>query len=113
MRGTIMTGEMFAPVMAEQIERYNQLTGSQLSVLPVPNTYFGGDVSVAGLLTGKDYLNVTGQIHGDFAIIPKHTIKSDEPILLDGMTFDELKAKFPVPIYDLDTNGLIEFLANE
>ena len=113
MRGTIMTGEMFAPVMAEQIERYNEVTGAKLSVVPVPNTYFGGDVSVAGLLTGRDYLNVADQITGDFAIIPKHTIKSDEPILLDGMTFDELKAKFPVPIYDLDTNGLIEFLANK
>ena len=113
MHGTILTGEMFAPVMAEQIRRYNELTGAKLSVLAVPNTYFGGDVSVAGLLTGKDYLNVADRITGDFAIIPKHTIKSDEPILLDGMSFDELKAKFPVPIYDLDTNGLIEFLANE
>ena len=66
---------------------------------------------VAGLLTGKDYLNVTDRIVGDFAIIPKHTIKSDEPILLDGMIFEELKTRFPVPIYDLDTKGLIEFLA--
>lgn len=113
MHGTILTGEMFAPVMAEQIDRYNELKGAKLNVLAVSNTYFGGDVSVAGLLTGKDYLNVADQITGDFAIIPKHTIKSDEPILLDGMTFGELKAKFPVPIYDLDTNGLIEFLANK
>lgn len=109
--GTILTGEMFAPIMGERIAEYNRLTGSKLRVLGVPNTYFGGDVSVAGLLTGKDYLNITGEIKGDFAIIPKHTIKSDEPILLDGMSFDELKAKFPVPIYDLDTKGLIEFLS--
>ncbi len=80
-------------------------------MLGVPNTYFGGDVSVAGLLTAQDYIKVIGEIKGDFVIIPKHTIKSDEPILLDGMSFDELKSKFPVPIYDLDTNGLIEFLS--
>ena len=110
-RGAILTGEMFAPILLEQIERYNELTGAKMKVLAVPNTYFGGDVSVAGLLTGRDYLNIANSIAGDFAIIPKHTIKSDEPILLDGMTFDELKSKFPVPIYDLDTNGLIEFLA--
>jgi NifB/MoaA-like Fe-S oxidoreductase len=79
--------------------------------LAVPNTYFGGDVSVAGLLSGQDYLAIADQIKGDFAIIPKHTIKSDEPILIDGMMFDELKSRFPVPIYDLDTNGLIEFLS--
>jgi putative radical SAM enzyme (TIGR03279 family) len=111
LNGTILTGEMFGPILGERIAEYNQLTGSKLRVLSVPNTYFGGDVSVAGLLTGQDYLAIADQIKGDFAIIPKHTIKSDEPILLDGMTFDELKSKFPVPIYDLDTNGLIDFLA--
>jgi NifB/MoaA-like Fe-S oxidoreductase len=102
---------MFAPILGEKIAEFNRLTGSKLRVLGVPNTYFGGDVSVAGLLTGQDYLKVAGEIQGDFAIIPKHTIKSDEPILLDGMAFDELKSEFPVPIYDLDTKGLIEFLS--
>ena len=109
--GTILTGEMFAPTLGEQISRYNKAIGTKLNVIAVPNTYFGGDVAVAGLLTGQDYINVKDRIVGDFAVIPKHTIKSDEPILLDGMAFDELKAKFPVPIYDLDLNGLLEFLS--
>ncbi len=110
LRGTIMTGEMFAPILGEQIGKYNRATGSKLKVLAVPNTYFGGDVAVAGLLTGQDYLRVKDEIDGDFVVIPKHTIKSDEPILLDGMTFEELRSQMPVPIYDLDTPGLMEFL---
>ena len=93
LNGTILTGEMFAPILREQIEKLNDLIGSNLTVLAVPNTYFGGDVSVAGLLTGKDYLAVKDQIKGDFVIIPKHTIKSDEPILLDGMQFDDLESR--------------------
>jgi putative radical SAM enzyme (TIGR03279 family) len=109
--GTIMTGEMFAPIFADQIAKYNVLRGSRLKVLAVPNTYFGGDVSVAGLLSGRDYLNVRDRVEGDFVIIPKHTIKSDEPILIDGMSFDQLRSKFSVPIYDLDLNGLLHFLA--
>ncbi|MEO7660576.1 MAG: DUF512 domain-containing protein [Pyrinomonadaceae bacterium] len=110
--GTILTGEMFAPVLREYIDRYNTATGSRLTVLAVPNTYFGGDVSVAGLLTAKDFLAVRNQLVGDFAVIPTVTIKSDEPIFLDGVTYDDLKSQFPVPIYDLDTNGLFEFLSN-
>ena len=102
---------MFAPILAEEIEKYNRATGARLRVLGVPNTYFGGDVSVAGLLSGQDYRNVAGKIEGDFVIIPKHTIKSDEPILIDGMSVDELRSMFDIPIYDLDTDGLIEFLA--
>ncbi|MGI8812078.1 MAG: DUF512 domain-containing protein [Pyrinomonadaceae bacterium] len=111
LNGTLLTGEMFAPILAGQIDKYNELSGSRLRVIAVPNTYFGGDVSVAGLLSGRDYINVRDQIEGDFVIIPKHTIKSDEPILIDGMTFDELKDSFDVPIYDLDTNELIDLLA--
>ncbi len=110
LNGTILTGEMFAPILRAQIEKINFLLGSNLSVLAVPNTYFGGDVSVAGLLTGQDYLAVKNKIKGDFAIIPKHTIKSDEPILLDGMPFDQLKDEFDVPIYEMDTQDLIAAL---
>ena len=111
MFGTILTGEMFAPILTEQIEKYNRLTGARLNVLAVPNTYFGGDVSVAGLLTAQDLLAVRDQVAGDFVIIPTSTIKSDEPIFLDGMSYDVLKQKFGVPIYDLDTPGLIKFLS--
>ena len=110
LHGTILTGEMFAPILAEQIEKVNFLIGSKLKVHAVPNLYFGGDVAVAGLLTGKDYLAVKDKVEGDFVIIPKHTIKSDEPILLDGMNFDDLKSRFDVPVYDLDTEALLRFI---
>ncbi|MBA3632841.1 MAG: DUF512 domain-containing protein [Acidobacteria bacterium] len=111
LNGTILTGEMFAPVLREQIEKLNSLIGSRLHVLAVPNTYFGGDVAVAGLLTGQDFLAVEDKIKGDFVIIPKHTIKSDEPIFLDGLKFEELKTRFDVPIYDFDTKDLMNFIS--
>jgi putative radical SAM enzyme (TIGR03279 family) len=110
--GTILTGEMFAPILTEQIEKLNAVLSSNLKVLAVPNTYFGGDVAVAGLLSGQDYLAVRDKIEGDFAIIPKHTIKSDEPVLIDGMQFEDLKAQFPVPIYEMDVKDLINFVIN-
>jgi NifB/MoaA-like Fe-S oxidoreductase len=113
MRGTILTGEMFAPILTRKIEELNTILGSQFSVLAVPNTYFGGDVAVAGLLTARDFLAVSDQIEGDFAIIPKNTIKSDEPIFLDGVTFDDLKSRFPIPVYALDILDLISQFAKK
>ena len=107
LHGTILTGEMFAPILRGEIEKLNGLIGSKLVVLAVPNTYFGGDVSVAGLLTGQDFLAVKHLVEGDFVLIPKVTIKSDEPILLDGMQFDDLKRQFPVPIYDVDVQDFL------
>ncbi len=106
-RGTVFTGEMFAPILREQIAR---LSGFELTVAGVPNTYFGGDVSVAGLLTGQDYLAARDRIFGDFVIIPKHTIKSDEPVLLDGMIFEALASQFPVPIYPMDLEEFFGYL---
>ncbi len=113
LNGTLLTGEIFAPVLRETVEKLNKIIGSNLHVLAVPNTYFGGDVSVAGLLTGQDFLAVKDKIKGDFVTIPPSTIKSDEPILLDGMKFVELKDKFPVPIYNIDLQGLIKMLTEK
>jgi putative radical SAM enzyme (TIGR03279 family) len=109
--GTIITGEMFAPMMGQQIDQFNAATGSRLNVLAVPNTYFGGDVSVAGLLSGQDIVAVSDNIKGDFVIIPRHVIKSDEPVLIDGMSYEELRSRIATPVYDLDTDGLIKFLS--
>ncbi len=108
--GTMITGEMFAPILREQIDKYNAMFGTRFTVLAVPNTYFGGDVSVAGLLTGQDLLAVKDDIVGDFVTIPKVIIKSDEPILLDGMSFDELQSRFSVPVIPVDLEILSTLL---
>jgi len=91
--------------------RVNELFGTEMNVLVVPNTYFGGDVAVAGLLSGQDLVRVSEKIIGDFVIVPKHIIKSDEPVLIDGMRFDQLKKELGVPVFALDTHELITFLS--
>src|SRR6185295_11500500 len=92
------------------IEDFNARFGTQLSVQGVENKYFGGDVSVAGLLTGGDFVSVRKQISGNFVIIPKSTLKSDEAIMLDGMTLEELTAKLGVPVYPCDLKSFAQFL---
>jgi putative radical SAM enzyme (TIGR03279 family) len=108
--GTILTGTLFAPVLREMIHRFNTRTGSELVVAPVVNDYFGGDVSVAGLLTGGDFVAAREQVRGDFVIIPRVSLKSDELIFLDGLRFEELKCQFDVPVHALDFDQLASFL---
>jgi putative radical SAM enzyme (TIGR03279 family) len=102
LNGTIMTGTLFAPVLREMIARLNASRGTRLHVVAVDNDYFGGDVSVAGLLTGGDFLRAREQVRGDFAIIPQVALKSDEPVMLDGLCLNELQDQFPVPVHALD-----------
>ena len=105
--GTIMTGELFAPVLEQLIARINRRFGTRLNVVAVKNEYFGGDVSVAGLLTGGDFVAARDQVSGDFVIIPKVALKSDEPVMLDGMRFEELREKFDVPLHACDYQDFV------
>lgn len=110
--GTIMTGTLFAPVLEKLITRLNERCGSRLQVVSVANNFFGGDVSVAGLLTGGDLVAVKNQVAGDFVIIPKVTLKSDEPVMLDGMRFDELQTQFDVPVIPCDFSKFAALVRN-
>jgi putative radical SAM enzyme (TIGR03279 family) len=100
--GTILTGTLFGPVLKAKVDKLNERFGTKLIVEPVENRYFGGDVSVAGLLTGSDLLAARERVRGQFVIIPKTTLKSDEEIMLDGMRLDELREQFGVPIHPVD-----------
>jgi putative radical SAM enzyme (TIGR03279 family) len=104
--GTIMSGTIFAPVLRKQVERINRRFDTRLQVVAVENEYFGGDVSVAGLLTGGDFVAAREQVRGEFAIIPRVALKSDEPIMLDGMRLEEVQKRFAVPLYAFDFASL-------
>ena len=111
--GTIMTGTIFAPVLRKQVERMNRRFDTRLQVVAVENEYFGGDVSVAGLLTGGDFVAAREQVRGEFAIIPRVTLKSDEPVMLDGMRFEEVQKRFAVPLYAFDFASLAAAIETE
>jgi putative radical SAM enzyme (TIGR03279 family) len=100
--GTIMTGTLFSTVLEEMVAQLNAQCGTNLKVVGVANEYFGGDVSVAGLLTGSDLIAAKDQVVGEFVVIPQVTLKSDEPLMLDGMRLEELQAQFDVPIIPCD-----------
>jgi putative radical SAM enzyme (TIGR03279 family) len=110
LRGTILTGMLFAPIFSKLIESVNARFGTRLAVEGVKNKYFGGDVSVAGLLTGGDLLAARERISGKFVIIPRSTLKSDEEIMLDGMTLRELTEKLGLPVHPFDLKSFAQFL---
>jgi putative radical SAM enzyme (TIGR03279 family) len=111
-RGSILTGSIFAPVLRELTDRFNGSFGSKLNIVAVENQYFGGDVSVAGLLTGGDFLAARAEVTGEFAIIPRVALKSDEAIMLDGMRFEDLQKEFSVPLHAFDSAELNSFLTS-
>jgi NifB/MoaA-like Fe-S oxidoreductase len=111
--GTIFTGTLFAPVLKEMIDDLNERCRTRLVVEPLENGYFGGDVSVAGLLTGQDLLSARDRVTGDFVCIPKQMLKSDEAIMLDGMKIAEVSRALGQPVHAVNLQELATLLLNK
>ncbi len=104
--GTIFTGTLFAPVLKNMIDKFNARFGTRLIVESLENSYFGGDVSVAGLLTGQDLLNARERVAGEFVCIPKQMLKSDDSIMLDGMNVNEVSRALGQPVHAINLQEL-------
>lgn len=109
-RGTILTGTLFAPVLRKMVDKLNDRFGSRLVVEPVENGYFGGDVSVAGLLTGRDLLSARERITGEFVLIPRQMLKSDEEIMLDGMRLTDVTRELGLPVHAINLDQFASLL---
>jgi len=112
-RGTILTGTLFAPVLRKMVDKLNDRFGSRLVVEPVENGYFGGDVSVAGLLTGRDLLSARERITGEFVLIPRQMLKSDDEIMLDGMRIADVTRELGLPVHAINLDQFASLLTEK
>jgi putative radical SAM enzyme (TIGR03279 family) len=110
--GTIFTGTLFAPELKKMIDKLNARFGTRLIVEPLENSYFGGDVSVAGLLTGQDLLRARDRVMGKFVLIPRQMLKSDEAIMLDGMNIAEVSRAVGQPVHAVSLQELPTLLTD-
>lgn len=99
-RGTLVTGRLFYPTLLSCVERFNQRFDSRLRVCMAENTFLGKNITVAGLLSGRDILKaIDGVEAGDFIIIPEEALSRPDGILLDNMTPDDLSATLGKPVH--------------
>jgi NifB/MoaA-like Fe-S oxidoreductase len=110
LNATVLTGKLFAPVLAPLVEQLNARFGTRLRTVAVENDYFGPDIVVAGLVTGRDVLAARASVEGDFVVAPSSMFKSDEPVMLDGMTLGELEAELGLPVRVVDFDGFANLL---
>ena len=96
--GTLATGLIFYPMLKEAVEELNRKFSTRLHVVAVENIFFGEGITVAGLLSGVDYLNSREKFRGDFLMIPPHSYREHDQKFLDGMTAPELISELVLPI---------------
>jgi len=109
---TLVTGELFAPVLERLVERAAARVPA-CAVLPVKNRFLGGNVSVAGLLAGSDVAEAVRAHPGVGPYLVPAVVLNEDGLTLDGLTAEGLVALTgkDVRVVPYDAAGLVRALA--
>ena len=109
---SIVTGELFGPLLGPLLERV-RVPGLRADVVAVPNEFFGRAITVAGLLTGQDVARaLSGRSLGDVVLVPRVALTETRGVFLDDVAPEDLARALGVPIVTVDASarGLIDGL---
>jgi NifB/MoaA-like Fe-S oxidoreductase len=96
----IVTGEYGARVLAPLLPALRDVAAVPVRLVAVPNRFFGGNIAVTGLLTGRDVSEaLAAEPLGDRYLVPDVVLSRDR--FLDGTTVTDL----PRPVEVVPTDG--------
>lgn len=88
----------------------DKFNGLKINVAKINNDFFGDTVTVAGLITGKDYIAQLKDISlGDELLIPLVSLRNEGDKFLDDITLEELSDNLNVNVCAVKNDGY-EFL---
>jgi putative radical SAM enzyme (TIGR03279 family) len=83
--------------LAELLQGYFE--NLKINVYPIENRFFGEQITVSGLLTGKDISEqLADKPLGDALLIPAECLRAEGDVLLDDVTPDDLSRALGVPV---------------
>ena len=108
----VVTGLSAARYLQPIMDRLNEIDGIHIDLQPIQNRFFGGHVTVTGLLTGQDI--IAGLIHttAEQIYLPAVMLKEGRELFLDGYTVNDVSQKLNADVRvvkDLD-NFLTDLL---
>ena len=108
---SVATGEAAYAFMCGEVRRVcDAVPGLTARVYCVKNRFFGGHVTVTGLLTATDIADqLRGEELGEELILSSNTLRAEGDMFLDSKTPDELSEELGVPLRFTDADGA-EFL---
>lgn len=104
---TIATGELAAPFLRKHVESVRKkYPNVDIQVLAIKNEFFGGKITVAGLITGTDLISqLKGKDLGDRLLLTNHMLKSGEPVFLDDVTVDDVQNALQIKVSIVESSG--------
>ncbi len=114
---TIATGEAAAPFIKSVVDKVSKKWHNlECRVAPVKNNFFGGEITVAGLVTATDILQQLSNTDlGEELLIPSVMLRDGGDMFLDSITLEELSRKLKIKITPVNNDGyeLIEKILGE
>lgn len=106
----LVTGTLFAPVLAGLAPRLEQLSGTRVTVVPVENRFLGPSVTVAGLLSGEDIrrallAEVEAGRRPERVLLPSVTVKDGEGVFLDDLSPGDVAAATGLNVEVVPSDG--------
>ncbi|NLN06660.1 MAG: DUF512 domain-containing protein [Firmicutes bacterium] len=86
---TVATGVAAAPYLQPIVGRLNRIAGVKIKLLVVSSRFFGGQVTVTGLVTYNDLQQVLAEIVGTL-YLPSVMLREGKELFLDGYTISDL-----------------------
>ena len=104
---TIATGELAAPFLRKHVDAVQKkYPNVDIQVLAIKNEFFGGKITVAGLITGTDLISqLKGKDLGDRLLLTNHMLKSGEPVFLDDVTVDDVHNALQIKVSIVESSG--------
>ncbi len=106
-RISLATGVAAAPLMRHIVSMCEkQFRRFSCEVYPVTNNFFGSNITVAGLVTGRDLIKtLKGRDLGDELLFPAVMLRRERDLFLDGVSLDDLRTELGVPCTPVENSG--------
>ncbi|HZU14234.1 MAG TPA: DUF512 domain-containing protein [Chloroflexota bacterium] len=95
---TLVCAEMIGDCLQRLVANWAALTGADVDLTVLSNSFFGPRVRVSGLLTGRDIIANADRYRGDLVVLPTVMLDKTGSRTIDGMTPAELEAALGKPI---------------
>jgi len=104
---TIATGEAAYPFIVNIVDKIGEKWDNlKCNVVAIKNNFFGGEITVAGLVTATDIIKqLEGKNLGEELLIPSVMLRDGGDMFLDSITLDELSQNLNIKITPVNNDG--------
>ena len=102
-----VTGKLVYPVIVKITERMKEFFPNiKANVYCIKNDFFGENITVTGLLTGRDIIGqLRGKALGSRLYLPENILRANDTVLLDDVTVEDISEALQVRVDIVKSDG--------